>query len=82
MKDMSEKKDYYLGVGPNMMSPMFSRRSQNVIYYPRYSRKQILLAFIFAFFIITFFFWFCNTFLHAPDPPGIRDLGYLDYYIY
>ncbi|MDO9537518.1 MAG: hypothetical protein Q7J68_04280 [Thermoplasmata archaeon] len=65
---MSEKKDYYAGVGPNMMVPLFTRRSPNVVYYPRYSRKQILLAFLFAFLAITFFFWFCNTFLHVPIP--------------
>ena len=72
---MSDKRDYYVGVGPNFVSPIYTRRSKNVMYYPRYSRKQIFLAFVFAFFVITFFFWFCNTFLHYPPVPGLSDIA-------
>jgi|GEM_PF-6598024 len=73
---MHTTKDYYAGVGPNMMSPIFTRRSKNVIYYPRYSRTQIILAFLFAFSAITFFFWFCNTYLHVPPTPMGAILGF------
>lgn len=68
---MNVKKDYYVGVGPNFVSPIYTRRSRNVVYYPRYSRKQIFLAFVFAFFAITFFFWFCNTYLNHYIPVGL-----------
>ena len=62
-----EKVDY-IGTSPNMFLPFFRKRHSMKI---KYSKRDLILGFLLAASLITFFFWYIGTQINMTVLGGV-----------